>query len=486
MARVLTNNSTLQYAVEQSLGVLPGSPSWYLLEPNSINTYGATITTVARSPISKNRQERKGTITDLDSSVEFEADLTFSHFIDFIEGFLFANFQGTTPFVPTAVTATGYTVASGGALTQDTLIYARGFNTSANNGLKAVGAGSTATEIKTSGLTAEASPPTNVEVAIAGVRGATGDIQIDSNGDIISTTLDFTTLGLTVGQSIHVGGADTVTQFATAANTGYVRLTAIATNKLTIDKRGSTFVTDTGTGKTIDLLFGRFLKNVATDDVDYVEKSFQFELTYTNLDNPSGDKYEYAEGNYCNQVSFNIPITDKATATFGFIGTDTPEPTTTRATNASTAISPNRTTALNTSADMPRLRIQQLDETGITTDFKSLTMTLNNNASPEKVLANLGAKYINTGNFQVSLEAQLLFTDSAVASAVRNNTTVMMDFVLKNDDGGILVDIPAMTLGGGAREFPVNETVLINTTGNAFADPTLNTSIGISLFPYLP
>ena len=85
MGRVLTNNTTLSYAVEETLGVLPGSPTWFILEPNSIGTYGATITTVARSPVSQNRQRRKGTVTDLDSAVEWEGDLTLSHFVDFIQ-----------------------------------------------------------------------------------------------------------------------------------------------------------------------------------------------------------------------------------------------------------------------------------------------------------------------------------------------------------------------------------------------------------------
>ncbi len=52
MPRVLTNNFSLAYNIETSLGV-PGTV-WFLLEPNSISTFGADITTVARDPISKN------------------------------------------------------------------------------------------------------------------------------------------------------------------------------------------------------------------------------------------------------------------------------------------------------------------------------------------------------------------------------------------------------------------------------------------------
>jgi hypothetical protein len=61
-----------------------------------------------------------------------------------------------------------------------------------------------------------------------------------------------------------------------------------------------------------------------------------------------------------------------------------------------------------------------------------------------------------------------------------------MDFSIKNDDGGFLVDVPSLTLGGGDKEFPVNESILLNTTAQAFGDTTLGTSLGISMFPYLP
>jgi hypothetical protein len=70
-----------------------------------------------------------------------------------------------------------------------------------------------------------------------------------------------------------------------------------------------------------------------------------------------------------------------------------------------------------------------------------------------------------------------------VTAAIRQNTTVTMDFILQNDDGAIAVDLPSITLGGGDREFPANESVLMNVNTQAFADPVLNTSIGVSLFP---
>lgn len=506
MGRVLTNNITVQAAREDSLGVLPGSPDWKLLEPNSVGSFGATITTVKRQPISKDKQNRKGTVTDLDSSVEFEADLTMDVFSEFIEGFCFVTaVNSDLLFEKVDVGGTGFTIpsataaqaaklqfTSGGPIS---LLYSRGYATAANNGLHplTVDVTSTDTVMQFSGASAETAPAKAV-VEIAGIRPELGDLALtvssgvgtlSSGNNAASNNIDFTTLGLTVGQFIHIGGLTASEQFSAGA--GYGRITSIAAGTVLLDKLDSTLATDTGASETVDLLFGRFIRNVAVDDSDYLEISYHFEGSYPNLGSGGATEYEYAKGNYCNQVTFNLPLTEKATCSFGFIGTDTEVPTTTRKSGAATAREVARDDALNTSADIARLRITQVDETGLTTDFKSFSLTLLNNVAGEKVLAQLGAKYMNTGNFEVTADGQILFTNSDVVSAIRNNTTVTMDFILAGDnDGAIAVDIPSMTLGGGGKDFPVNESVLLNTTGTAFKDGTLDTSLGVSLFAIVP
>lgn len=506
MGRVLTNNITIQAAREASLGILPGSPDWKLLEPNSIGTFGATITTVKRQPISKDKQNRKGTVTDLDSSVEFETDLTMDIFSEFIEGFCFVTaVNSDLLFEKIDVGGTGFTIpaataaqaaklqfTSGGPIS---LLYSRGYSTAANNGLQAltVDVASTDTVMQFSGATVETAPAKAI-VEVAGIRPEVGDLAItvsagvgtlSSGNNAAVNNIDFTTLGLTVGQFIHIGGLTASEQFSAGA--GYGRITSIAAGTVLLDKLDSTLTTDPGAAETVDLLYGRFIRNVAVDHADYLEISYQFEGSYPNLDSGGATEYEYALGNYCNQVTFNLPLTEKATCSFGFVGTDTEVPTTSRKSGAATAREVARDDALNTSADIARLRITQVDETGLTTDFKSFSLTLLNNAAGEKVLAQLGAKYMNTGNFEVTADGQILFTSSVVVSAIRNNTTVTMDFILAGDnDGAIAVDIPSMTLGGGGKDFPVNESVLLNTTGSAFKDGTLDTSLGVSLFAIVP
>lgn len=493
MGRVLTNNTGLQYAVEESVGVLPGSPAWKVVERNELGAYGATIETTARNPISKTRRARKGTPTDRESKVEFDTDLTMDAFLDFQEGFMFSAWKGNTIFSPTAVTSGGsggFTVASGGAIAAGLLVYARGFSNAANNGLFLVQSGSSGTNVRVNGLTAEASPPAGATLEIVGVQGTSGDIQVNSGGNLIATTLDFTTLGLVVGQSIYVGGDLAAERFATdissSQNWGYARVAAVAAGVITLDKCGTPFTTDNGSGKTIRLFFGRFIRDVDTDHADFRERSYQFEAMFPGLGSGGATEYEYALGNYCNEISYELPLADKASIAFGFEGTNSEDPTTSRKTNASSALTPNRTEAFNTSLDTARIRVQKTDETGITSDFKKLTFSIKNNVSGERVLGTLGPKYMNYGKLEVTFEAQILFTDKAVPAAIKANTTLGLDFALRNGDGAFLVDVPSMTLSGGDKEFPVNETVLMNTTGAAFGDPTLGFAIGVTAFGYVP
>lgn len=496
MGRSLTNNTSLQYAIEQSIGVLPGSPTWKTLEPNTIGTIGAEITTVARNPISKNRQRRKGTIVDLDSTAEFEMDITLSHYLDFVEGFSFASAVGIETYDPSSVSAStdAYTVASGSVLANGTIVYAKGFTQTANNGLKIVNGTATATSISVfQALADEASPPSNATVEVAGFRSLAGDLAVTSvsgtDVTINSTAGIFTNNGLniTVGGWVYFGGANATNKFTNAQNVGYGRVVSVDANDLVIDKTSQTWVTEAAGSQAVDIYCGSYVRNVGVDDADFLERSYQFEIGYENLQNPGpGDEYEYCKGNYCNTLAFSMPLSDKATFSAAFIGTDTDVPTTTRATNASSPIAPVMTSAFNTTQDCARLRITQTDETGLTTDFKSLTVTINNNVSPEKVLCNLGARYMNYGNFEINIEGTVLFTDSDVVDAIRNNTTVTMDFGLRNDDGAFMVDVPSFTLGGGAKDFPVNESINLNLTGEAFADNTLNTSVGFTYFPHVP
>lgn len=508
MPRVITNATTLSFADEATLGVLPAQPQWFELEPNSINSWGTTIAKEMRNPISRARARRKGVVTDLDSAVEIEADLTLAHLRHFAERFLFCRAVGGDAYLTSAATATGYTVPaltaaqaarllySGAGAGAVSLVYVSGFDLAANNGLKAVTAvhAAAGTEIKAAGNTAAVPDAFDtVEVAIAGVRGAAGDLKIDAQGNLTSIVLDFTTLGIVAGQTVHVGGLDVTHQFFRAENDGFARVKSITTNKLTLEKRDAAFVTDDGTDTgagganlRIDLLFGQFVRNVPVGHTDYRETSSQFELVSPNLMTGGATGYEYSLGNYADSMSIAVPLTGKATITLGFVGTNTSNPSVSRATNAANAKVGGQVQSFGSASDIARLRVQDVDEAGLSTDFKSATFTLTNNVAGEKVIGKLGPKYLNAGNIEVDVETQMLFTNPDVIERVRCNRTVGFDWILWNGDGGVAFDLPTGTLDGGKRELPQNQSVTISTKFMAHQEPPLDFTCGMSFFPVLP
>lgn len=455
---------------------------WLNMQPNSIESFSPEIGVTARNPISADRNNRKGTITSLAASPSFTQDTMMDGMRYFGDAFLYTVWKGqpVAGKLPTATTATGYTVPTGPIVAAGTLVFAAGWANPANNGLKVVTSGSTATEIKVAGLVAETATAAAV-LHIVGVRAAADDVVVDADGNLTATALDFTTLGLTVGQHVQVGGVATVNRFANAADYGIARVEAIAAGKLTLGNTNMQFVADTGTGKQIDLYFGSFARNVGVNDADFLRTRFTMEARY----NTSPVLYEYARDCYSNTMALSFPNEDKSTMELGFVGKDIEAPTSTRKLGASWT-DMAQTTAFNTASDFARLRLVDVDPLGMSVFFKDTTINIDNGATPETVIGNLGAAFVNLGNFTVTLDTETVMVDGAVLAAIRANTTVSLTMGLRNDDGGFVVDLPSMTLGDGAKNLAVDEKVKIATSGAVFKDDRLGYSMSISLFGYLP
>ena len=531
MGRVHTNRLSFSYKAEESLGVPGNAGAWTVVEPNSFPNFGASITTVERDPISSSRQRRKGSVTDLDSTVEFDSDLTLSSYNDFISSFVFAKqtndevmnlniesiaADGANLYLITLTAP--LTAAQVAKLGEFSLVATKGFANAVNNGIFTVDEtpanGATTITIFENAANSVLIPEVvtgRAELSLGGVaydETQPANAQWDYNEltgrgtfTVEPATLpvdrDLTDY-LTPGQFVYLGVRHNGTgevNYCFETNDGqkvcgFARVISVGAKTFTADKLSEALKRDGVAGgiDEIALTFGSFIRNVpSVNNDEYLESSFVFEMAYPNLEADGETGYEYAYGNLCNTMAISLPLSDKSTVSFGFIGTDTPPPTDVRLPGADAPNSPIYTEAFNTSADIGRLTINKDDGTSLTTDFKSATLTLSNNVSPEKVLGSLGARFMNTGNFEVSLEAEVLFTDPGVVESIRNNETVSFDVIMtNNDNGAIVIDVPSMTMGDGSRNFPVNETVTLTTTGSAFEDATLGTSIGTSFIAQLP
>lgn len=487
MANKIDSNITgLRYAeeVQGSLGVLPGSPVWNPLEPNSYGEFGPQVSMTQRNPITPSRQRKKGLVTDLDATAGFQSDFVQESLFDLMQGFFFADWRKKQNNVPTAVAGTGFTVASGqGSLyPANRLVFAEGFALSANNGLKLV-TGNTATSIQASGLSAEASPPAGATVTTVGVQGASGDITVTVTGGVAtlgSTALDFTTLGLIPGEWLFIGGDTTPSQFATAANNGFARVQSITANAIVLDRQPGTMVTDAGTSKTIQLFFGHVIKN-ESDPALIKTRSYQMERSL------GAGGFEYVKGCVANTLEIKVTTADKVTVDLGFVGIDAEQRTTVEGAKPGTRPAVPEQEAFNSSSDFSRLRMLNEDTAAtLFTFLTELNVTINNGVTPSKSIAVLGAFDVTAGDFVAAGSVTAYYSSPEAIQAVRNNSDISLDFAMVKKNAGWLFDLPLITLGDGRANVEKDTEIKLPLTMEGAEHPTLHHTMLAASFTYLP
>lgn len=499
-----SNLTGLSYAEESTLGVLPGTPIWYGLEPNSYSDFGGQIATVARNPINASRQRKKGTVTDLDASGGFNQDLTQNNLTRILQGFFFADIREKTTTQPmngaavalTAITAAAddYTAASGlpTTIVSGHLLLASGFGVAANNGLKLANGASTATAISVSdSLSDEASPPAAAKVQVVGFQFGSGTSSISKNGELVrfnDSATNLTTLGLLEGEWVYIGGDATAMHFATNAG-GFARIAVggIAAGYLEFDKVSWTATAETGTGKTIQMFFGSVQRN-EPDPADIIRRTYNIERTLGEDDN--GTMSEYLVGAVANELTVNIPQADKVNMDLTFVATDNQQRDGTTGVKSGTRPTLTAEDAINTSSDFARIKLALVSATdaAVTPLFAfatELTLTINNNVSPNKAIGTLGAFDTSTGTFEVGGSMTVYFADVAAVEAVRNNSDVTMDIAIAKNNAGILFDIPLLSLGDGRLNVEQDQPITLPLEQNA-AESAFGYTMLMMNFPYLP
>lgn len=466
------------------------------IQPNQdgITDFYQKIKTVAPSPLSKLRQMEAPQVVDSDSQPALQHDIT-KDFLDlFLDGIMLSRPKhgggtGLSYFNPTARTTTDYTVPVLGALPVGSLVRARGFKNAANNGVFQVGASSTATAIKVAGGVAETVSDYVALLEFAGFRGAAGDIGLDVNGNLTSTVVDFTTIGLVPNMVIWVGG--TIAgghDFANAAYRGFARVVSVTARLVTLAIRQWTVgAADTGAGKTIDLYFTRWSRNVPFGDADFLLQSYHFELAYFLLSGGTADEYAYAAGNLVSSFEINAPAQNLVTSAISFLGTTITNPSTTRKTGFSTAAGPLCTERLNTVTREPYRRIMlKADESIVADDIETWKLTYSNNVTAQKQQGILGNARPIVGKVMSTLDVTAAMTQDNMIAACTNNTTLMAGFGFQSSDGGCFFDIQSLKCTESTTKFPSNSFVELSLKLEAFRDQVTNITAGVSVFAFLP
>jgi len=487
---VLSDGTGVLLARESAPGVQPVA-GWQQIQanPGGITDWTRQNVEVRHDPLSPNLTPESGEVVGYDVSPKLALDLS-RDLLNVIREPAFrsltkhAGGKGQSRQAVTGVTSTGYTVASLGDLAAGRLIQATGFTNAANNGLKIVVAASTGTETKAAGLVVEAAPPANAIIEVAGVQGAAADVTIDVNGDIGTTAL-------VPGQMIVIGDltSGAAFGFATAAYNGRAIVKGpITATKIPLMLRSWTVgAQDLGAGKTIRLLFTRAIRNVPMFDTDYLPSpTLCGEISEPGAGAAGATDRTYGGGLGLDDLTLDIPVEGKITATLGFVGMNMTDPGPTQATGSSTALAPLQAGVFSTASKMKGRLVKKSDESTLSVDINGMKVTLKNNITPMKELFVSGAANLIYGAYMPTLSLEAYVIDNKMTLAANANTSGMLEFLLQNADGGFGMFFPLVQLRKPSKAYAAHTAVMISNDVNAVRDPSTGLLQTLSEFAYLP
>ena len=473
-----SSRSKTGYVAESTKGVTPSTPAIQNMRVTS-SKLAYTPTRVTSTEIRADRQITDQILTKFECGGNIGFELSFHGQDDMIAGALQGSWVNNPNQAVTALSTTTATVAVGTAFKAQMLAFTSGFLTPANNGLFVVSSsGSTSVVFPGSSFTAEGSPPAAAFVRVVGAQGASGDITATSTG-LASSSLDLTTLGLTVGQWILIGGDAAATHFATSGCNGWARVSAITTHAITCSIVPAGMTTDAGTSKTIQIFFGDFIINGTT------QQSFTFERQQQDLTSPT---YEYFVGQQVDKFSLPFKASSVLVGTMTLVGQGSPSSsnvTTTRFAGATDLTAPTYA-ILNASSHIGELYENNVP---VTSYISEIGLDISNNLSGQFAVSNIGPIGVLNGEFNVSGNLVAYFSDLTLLNQVINDNDTSMMFRAGRTDGNresIMFEVPSMRVTGTSPVDAKNQSRMFNGTFAAKIHPTLNYTLSASRFWYLP
>jgi hypothetical protein len=331
--------------------------------------------------------------------------------------------------------------SSGAAVVVGHLVRASGFTNAANNGLLRVSAVGAGTMTLGNASVAEAAPAAAARLKVVGFRGVAGDITATATG-LASAALNFTTLGLAVGQWVKVGGSVAGEQFATAANNGWARIAAIAANALTLENLPVGWGVDAAAAKTITVWIGDYIRNGTT------EQTWSVEQQYPDLVVP---EYDVLVGMAIDQMALNFKQSDIVEGSVTFLGSDGSN-STARVAGATDIAAPTND-VLNTGANIGAVRDNGTSLTGPSA-VTSLDLTITNSLRRRGGLGSAASQDVGSGTFRLNGKMTAYYASNAIRAKLLGGTSSSLDMRLvdptaPNNKRGYLIDIPKIKYSEG-------------------------------------
>lgn len=450
----MTQSNRVQIATvrESTMGVTPGSPRMRKMRMTG-ETLAFSPSYVTSDEIRNDRMNVAPILVMKDSAGGVNLELSYPDDNSPLSDMLRSAFENTWVNTPTffndgtadsvitdaGTVANTYAVVSGGAsVVVGHLVRATGFANSANNQVFRAASSSGTTIVGTSlSLSAETSPAAAAKLKVVGFQGASADITATSTG-LASSVLDFTTLGIAVGQWLKIGGTGAGNQFATAALNDWVRVTAVAAHALLCDNLPTGWTTDTGTGKTVKVWFGDQIRNGTTLTSMTIERGFLGQTTPVYIVN---------YGMNVNSFAVTINSRAKITAAVAFMGMGGTESTSTL------SGTPDATTVGAVMA--ANANVGRLAENGARLTSpnwaKNLEFTINNNLRTIESVDSQSPVAVRDGECTTTGKLTTYFGDDTLLAKFYNNTTTSLNSRVAKNSQALVFQFPQVTLSGGGN-----------------------------------
>lgn len=341
--------------------------------------------------------------------------------------------------------------------------------------------------------------------AIAGglVGNAITTTKVSANNSWGAATLtggtggrSWTSFGLTIGEFIFVGSDEVNTSFATAVSNGFMRIRGITANTLTLDKTQFESITDTGTGKTIRVYFGRMLRNEKNPTLQ-VKRTIQVERSLGFPDDalPTQIQGQYLPNSLANTLKLDMKTADIIRLDLGFLANTSTYVTGAQGLKTGTRPAFVSTDAYNSTSDIHFARMAVMSNTdGAPTPLfaflTDLAIDIKNNVHQNKALAVLGAFSSTAGFFQVQAVVTAYFQNITALQTVISNSSITVETHLVKFQQGISIDVPLVVLASAIPEVKINMPIMIPLTSDASSASNIDTNLDYTLqwvfWDYLP
>ena len=258
------------------------------------------------------------------------------------------------------------------------------------------------------------------------VTAATDIAAVASGNQFTSTSTDFTTKNIVVGQWIKISG------FATSANNGIAKVVSVAANALVVS--GLTLVNESATPAIT--MTGQRLRNGVT------QKSYTLENEFTDI-----VQFLSFTGMMVNNFTLDVKVGDVVTGSVGFMGLSSARGTSTVGTGA--AIAGSNNDIMNGVSDVSNiLENGTLLSTG-GVYVLSTSIDVNNGLKGQKAVGTLGNVGLLTGRANVTGKLEVYFKNGSLYDKLINDTSTSLSFRITDGTNTYVVTLPKLKFNGG-------------------------------------